>query len=63
MQKPGPDEGRLMVVAMQIAGTPDEGPMKLTCKPVDEVGACFAYSATYDTGGNRPLPILVLTAK
>jgi hypothetical protein len=62
LQKPGPDEGRLIVIAMQVASTPGEEPVMLRSKPVDEVGACFAYSAVYEDG-NRPIPLLVLTAK
>lgn len=61
LQKPGPDEGRLMVVAMQVVPTPGQEPVKVRSKPVDEVGECFAYSAVYEDS-DWQIPMLVLTA-
>ncbi len=58
-----PDEGRTIVVAMQVKGQPSVPPVSIECAPLDKSGACCAYSARYDAGAGQQIPMLVLTAK
>ena len=63
LQQSVPDNGRMIVVAMQMKGEPSVQPVSLKCKPLDKPEACFAYSGEYDQGAGARIPILVLTAR